>query len=436
MNQKIYFNPITKLISESIDESGKEFFVAVPFITDFAKKILSKDRLEKIKTKKLLTCFNEFNLNSFDLDTLSYLLANGVEIRFNNDIHLKIYLFENNGFISSSNFTKSGFENSVEITSSIEKENLSNCKNFFNKLWEESIRNKITDELIKENYSRYLLLKKRTQYEKPEQVLITSKKISTSNIKMEDLIDYLFKAEQDFSYFTGNAFEANKDRENIKSRIKKGFKVEDFYTPKGSSDREESLYYKMMYGKEKSIAGTGLRESQFRELFENEKFPEIISYIYPPIVGEEDWNLSDNETFREYCNGIFEYRIPQYAETLPIRLASYFYPNNFLPIFKLEHLEKVCRILGLETDAVSKGDKLYVYNSFLLDKMKAIPFDNYVKSSIAYQLYFTVGLHERLINGEEYEIILQSHKENWRRDYLKKGKRILEKINPVANKND
>ena len=262
MKQKIYFNPITKIFSESIYQSEKEFSIAVPFITNFAKSILSKEKLSKIKSKKLLTCFNEFNLNSFDLDTLSYLLTNGVEIRFNNEIHLKIYLFENNGFISSSNLTKSGFENSVEITSTIEKENLSDCKKFFNKLWQESIENKITEELIKENYPKYLLLKKRTQYKKPEQILITSKKLSISNVEIEDLIEYLFKAEQDFSYYSNNAFVANKDRENIKSKIKKGFKVEDFYTPKGNQNREESLYYKMMYGREGFIAGTGLRESQ------------------------------------------------------------------------------------------------------------------------------------------------------------------------------
>ena len=90
INQKIYFNPITKIVSESINESKKEFFIAVPFISSFAKSILNEERLSKIKSKKLLTCFNEFNLNSFDLDTLSFLLANGVEIRFNNEIALGI----------------------------------------------------------------------------------------------------------------------------------------------------------------------------------------------------------------------------------------------------------------------------------------------------------------------------------------------------------
>jgi len=433
MNQKIYFNPITQIISESISKSVKELSIAVPFISNFAKLILTKERLSKIESKKLLTCFNEFNLNSFDLDTLSYLLANGVEIRFNNDIHLKIYLFEKSGFVSSSNLTKSGFENSVEITSTIEKENLFECKEFFNKLWQSSKDQIITEELIEENYPKYLLLKKRTKYKKPKQIKINSKKISISNIEIGDLIDYLFKAEQDFSYLNDNAFEANKDRENIKSRIKRGFDVDDFYIPKGGEKREESLYYKLMYGREGFIAGTGLRESQFREPFENEKFPEIISYIYPPIIGKEEWNLNDDDTFQEYCNGIFEYRIPQYAETLPIRLASYFYPKNFLPIFKLSHLEKVCKILGLETDAKSKGDKLFAFNSFLADKMKSIPFDNYVKSSIAYQLYFTVELYERMSNGEEYETILKSHKENWRKYYIKKGKELLEKINPVPN---
>ncbi|MDF1866675.1 MAG: phospholipase D-like domain-containing protein [Saprospiraceae bacterium] len=434
INQKIYFNPITKIVSESINESKKEFFIAVPFISSFAKSILNEERLSKIKSKKLLTCFNEFNLNSFDLDTLSFLLANGVEIRFNNEIHLKLYLFENNGFISSSNLTKSGFENSIEITSTIEKENLSDCKDFFDKLWQDSVDNQITEKIIKENYPKYLLLKKRTQYKKPKQISITSKKLSISNIEIEDLIDYLFKADQDYSYYIDNAFEANKDREEIKSRIKKGFKIEDFHAPIGSSKREESLFYKLLYGREGFIAGTGLREKQFQEPFENEKFPEIISYIYPPIIGGKDWNLDDDNTFEEYCNGIFEYRIPQYAETLPIRLASYFYPDSFFPIFKLNDLEKICKILGLETDAKSKGDRLYVYNSFLSGKMKSIPFDNYIKASIAYLLYFTVELYERISNGEEYETILSSYTQNWRKDNIKKGKSILEKIIPDLTK--
>ena len=433
MNQKIYTNPITDIISNAIIETSNELSIAVPFISSFAKSLLSEKNLSNIKSKRLLTCFDEFNLNSFDLDTMTFLISNGVEIRYHNEIHLKLYLFDSNGYLSSSNLTKSGFENSVEITSSIEQGNLMECKKIFEMIWNESKNRRVTQSLIEENYQKYLLLKKRSQYKNPNDLVVNSRKVNISNLELSDLIEHIFKAENDFSYFIKKSFEANKDRKSIKEKVKKGFVLEDFYAPKGHPNRENSLYHRMLYGPEGFIAGTGLREGQVQEAFENEKFQEIISYIYPPIIGKEEWNLVDDDIMREYCNGIFEYRIPQYVETLPIRLVSYFYPDIFLPIFKLSHLEKVCQILGLETNAKSKGDKLYAFNSFLSKAMDSIPYDNYVKSSIAYRVYFTIEVYEKMFNGEEFESILKSHKENWRKDYLKKGKETIEKINPAFN---
>jgi hypothetical protein len=433
MKQEIYYNPINNLISKSVENTKDELLIAVPFLSNYAKSILTENFLSSIKSKKLLTCFNEFNINSFDLDTMKFFLDAGMEIRFNNNIHLKLYLFDKEGFTSSSNLTKSGFENSVELTSSINEDNLKKCKAFFKQIWDDSKDRNVTQETIKENYSKYRLLKRRTQYQKPKEISIKTTQLKISNFEVEDLIDHLFEATQDFSYFVNNALAANKDREVIRNRINKGFNPIDFYSPKGHEKREQSLYYRLMYGKEGFNAGTGLRENQFRDVFQHEQFHEIMAYIYPPIIGKENWNLEDKDVFREYCRGIFEYRIPQYAETMPIRLASYFYPQNFLPIFKLSHLEKVCRILGMETEAKSKGDQLFAYNWYLTEKMKSIPFDNYVKSSIAYQLFFTVELYERLESGEDYETILKSQNENWRRDYIKKGKELIEKINTLPN---
>lgn len=429
MAQEIFWNPITKVITKSIQNTTERLFIAVPFLSNFAIPLLSNERVSGIKAKKLLTCFDETNLNSFDLDTMRYLISSGFEIRYHNDIHLKLYLFDSEGYLSSSNLTKSGFENSVELTSSIDPTNLEICKSFFEKIWKESLDRQVTEELIKENYPKYLLLKKRTEYKKPPKLDLKTSQLSLPNTKIEDLIDYILEGNLDYSYFEDRAIEANKDRIDIKRRVKKGFSVIDFYAPEGHPKREQSFFYKFMYGKEGFLAGTGLRERQVKQVFQNPKFQEIICYIYPPIIKQQEWNLDNEDNYREFCNGIFEYKVPQYVEALPIRLVSYFYPNKFLPIFKLDHLEKICSILGLSNYTLkSKGDRLFGYNSFLLEKMAHIPKDNYVKSHIAYQLYYTVELYNILQTGKSLEQYLSQFKEVWIKDIIKKGYKIIQEI--------
>ena len=144
MKQEIYYNPINNLISKSVENTKDELLIAVPFLSNYAKSILTENFLSSIKSKKLLTCFNEFNINSFDLDTMKFFLDAGMEIRFNNNIHLKLYLFDKEGFTSSSNLTKSGFENSVELTSSINEDNLKKCKAFFKQIWDDSKDRNVT----------------------------------------------------------------------------------------------------------------------------------------------------------------------------------------------------------------------------------------------------------------------------------------------------
>ena len=346
-------------------------------------------------------------------------------MRYDNDIHLKLYLFDKKGFVSSSNLTQSGFENSVELTSTLDERGVEKCKDFFNKIYDDASGRQITLALIQDNYPQYLLLKKRAKYKKPNPIIQGIVKVEIENLHIDGLVEFLFKADQDFSYEIETAYEANKDREYIMTRLKSGFRTKDFYVRPGDEGREETLYYKFMYGKEGFLAGTGLREKQVQQPFEHERFKEIMSFIYPPIIGMKDWDLEVDKVFREYCNGIFVQGIPQYAEALPIRLASYFYPSEFLPIFKLSHLERMCNILGLRSEPKTKGDKLYTYNRFLLGKMKSIPYDNYVKSKIVYQLFFTVELHRRLATGEFYEDILNSYRESWRKDYIKKGMELL-----------
>ena len=185
MTNHILLNPITNHVLDSLSKCKEELLIAVPFISRFAKSILTQDDLVKIKSKKLITCFDEHNLNSFELETLKYLIENNVEIIFNNNIHLKLYLFDNEGIITSSNLTKSGFEDSIELTSTIESVNIEKSRTLFNQLWKQSENNIITLELIEKNYPKYLLLKKRTSYIKKKKLSLKTTEIKLSNFDLK-----------------------------------------------------------------------------------------------------------------------------------------------------------------------------------------------------------------------------------------------------------
>jgi len=412
MNQKIYLDSITGLIGDSLDNSENELLIAVPFITGFAKSVLTEKRLAKFKSKRILTCFNEFNINSFDLDTLKYFLDNGVEIRFNNKIHLKLYLFDNQGFISSSNLTRSGFESSIEITNSIDDNAIKKCKDFFEELWGDSSNRIVTEKLIEENYPKYRLLKRKSNGKTKRKSAI---QYNESNIPdfNQKLIDYLLNNYFEDIHKREKILEANKVRENFKKKLRKGFNIDDFCR-KEKNDKT-ALSYILIYG-EKPLTASGLHIGNVEEVFHNEKFLEVIEYVYPPIIGEPDWNLSDSEQFQEYCNGIFNFGIKYYIEALPIRLASYFYPNHILPIFKLDHLKVFCDCFGVDFAATSRGNKLFACNNFLLKKMKYINYDNYYKSRILYLLRHALGLNNK------------NTQKKWDKIYTEQTKEILDKL--------
>jgi hypothetical protein len=183
-----------------------------------------------------------------------------------------------------------------------------------------------------------------------------------------------------------------------------------------------------VYGIESKLAGTGLREAQFSEAFSHSDFRQVLSYLYPELIQVPSWSLDDETSWRGFCNGLFDFDIPQYKEALPIRLASYFYPDKFLPIFKLADLEKVCNALGIDTDAESRGERLFAYSSFLEKKLKDIPVHNYIKSEMSYHLLHAIELYEQLKSGMDYCEVRDSYKQQWRKDYIEKGRRTLENI--------
>ncbi len=81
MNEQIINNPITNIIKKSIIETKNVLKFAVPFLSSFACSIIEKDIIVNISEKKLLTRFDETNINSFDIPTLEYMLDNGFKIR-------------------------------------------------------------------------------------------------------------------------------------------------------------------------------------------------------------------------------------------------------------------------------------------------------------------------------------------------------------------
>ena len=431
MNEKILKNPITNSIKESINTSKKRLNFAVPFLSSFALSIINLQNTQKIIDKRFVTRFDETSLSSFDIPTIKYLLDCGFEIHFDNNIHLKLYISDNETFITSSNFTRGGFEENVELTVKIDSANTNSCIEIFNEIWHNSINNKITYDLLEYNMDKYEILKKREKFFVKNRNKIIINQINTGKFDLLNVIDEIFSQKCDYSKISNLAYEANKLREITKDKLKAGFNKEIFYVKEGHPSRRKNLFYDFVYGYEVDLAGTGLRELQYKSAFEHKNFIKAISYIFPEMSGMKPWNFEDKDVLLEFCNGIFDFSIPQYTEALPIRLVSYFYPDYFIPIFKLEHLHKVCDALGLETNATTKGDRLYAYNCFIADRMKALPFNNYIKSNISYHILYTFELFNRLSKGENYETIKDGYKEIWKKGMIEDGKKILTKLSVI-----
>jgi hypothetical protein len=429
--ERIILNPISALITEQIKAAKNKLLIAVPFISSYARKIIPRDNISNIKHKRLITKFDEENIHSFDIPTLQYLLENGFNICFNNKIHLKQYIIDDNAFITSSNLTRGGLEDNIELTVQVDQYNLLKSNKVFDELWELSKSNKITGQLLEDNYEKYKVLKKRQKNTENKKIRVNENTLNGS-LNIEELIDEIFNTNEDHTSQMQLIYEANKKRNIIKSKlIKNKFETSLFYAREGHPKRRDNLFYEFVYGTESKLAGTGLREAQFKGAFEHPDFQSVIAYIYPDILGLQSWNLEDEKSFLNFCNGLFDFEIPQYSESIPIRLASFFYPEKILPIFKLDHLEKICSALGLDTDAKSKGERLFAYNVYLENKFKNVPINNYIKSNMAYHLFYSVELYKRLENGEKINDIKNSFTQQWKKFFIEKSRNTLKNIKAI-----
>lgn len=436
MNELILKNPITNAIKDSVNKSKSRLNFAVPFISSFAMSLFNSEKTNQITEKKILTRFNDSFISSFDLPTLKFLLDLGFEIRFHDvgdgDIHLKMYITDDEAYVTSSNLTRGGFEKNVELTVKIDTENIVICKDFFDEIWRNCEENQITYELINANIDKYELAKRRDIYAKKLEKPIKVTQIPVLGFDSQQIITAIFNQNKDYSKMLRLLFEANKLREETKEKLRKGFSTKLFYIQDVSHPmRKHTLFYDLVYGNEEKLADTGLREAHFKTVFQHQEFEKVIHYIFPEMIGASPWNFQDKNILREFCNGIFDFDIPAYKEAFPIRLASYFYPDLLLPIFKLDHLKKICDAFGFETDAETNGDRLFIYNSFLAEKMKILPFENIIKADIAYQVRYAVELLKRLSNNESYETILGSYNKVWIKGFIKEGKKILIELNKI-----
>lgn len=362
---------------------------------------------------------------------LKELLDLGFSIKYNNTIHLKLYITDNDTYITSSNLTKGGFEDNVELTVIIDPINSDRCLNIFESVWKNTSNQDVTYEQIEKSWEKYKLLRKRDEYSKSVPKNIETREVNIGEIEIDKLISSIFNQNLDYSWRLNYIFESNKLRKKTLTRIFSGFETKTFYVPVGHERRKDCLFYELSYGPEVKIAGTGLREEHFRTVFEHPDFKNVISFILPESIGMRPWNLSNRDELKEFCNGIFDFSIKCYTEALPIRLASYFYPDIFLPIFKLEDLKKVCEAFGLETNAETKGDILFVYTIFLMDKMSELPYSNSVKSDISYQILYTIELYRRLKNGDLFDEILSDYKRQWKKGFIENGMKLLTQLGVI-----
>ncbi len=424
--EQIIRNPITKHIKAALTTANDYIQIAVPFVSDFANTILSASSTSHVKKVELLIRFDERSISSFDLPTMELLIKKGYELRYLNKIHLKLYIIGNDIFISSSNLTQGGFEDNHELTVRIDTKNHDQCRQIFNDLWKQSSSNKITDKLIKQNWTKYEILKiKDNAQRKSDEDTRPKSKPLKNGLDLDELLNKIINEKTDYSHRHEAVKYAVKLRETKKTQLANGFDVNLFYAPQKHKSRNETLFYDFVYGYEKQLSGTGLRELQFRQAFLHPKFIEVMEFMYPPMIKMPAWNFNEPAILKGFCQKIFEFKIPSYSETLPIRLASYLYPEFFMPIFKLDPLQKLCEAWGLQDKPESKGDRLFAYTQFLFDKLKIVAEQNYIKSDIAYRMIYTFELHNRLQRGELFDDIRKSYSKVWQRNLINHGMILL-----------
>lgn len=428
MNNTIIENPITKSVKQSLAIGKEELRIAVPFINGFATSVLTPSNTRLFKRKRLLTRLDDRSITTFDLKTLRYLLDLGFEIRYDNCIHLKLYIIDDEAFLSSANLTKGGFEDNIELTVWIDANEAIQCQDIFDRLWDQSQENVVSYQTIDANWDKYLVLRARDPENGARTVTKTPKSSPLNNIDLEALLEEILRVHDKFSHLLIWETKANKQRNQVKQLLLNGFDSQIFYAPLGNPGRHESLFHNFVYGSESKLAGTGLREHQMQTAFGHPKFEQLIHFIYPEMRGLKPWDFETEGELESMLSGFGDFRIPEFKVALPIRLVTFFYPNSLLPIFNLQHLEEISEAFGHVPIAGNISAKIYGYNSFLIEAMKTLPHTNTIKSRVAYQLLYAIRLLSEIRKGQTLQSCKDSTRKQCIKGYYDTSHKILSKL--------
>lgn len=429
---KTLVNPIESEIQKALCDAT-HISIAVPFLSFSTVRNLITSNVCNILDKRIIVKLDELHSISYDLAAIKHLLEQGFKVRFDNTIHLKLYILGDRIFISSGNLTDGGLKNNFELTvETTEAE--SHVHSVFEDLWLRNVSNEVTLDYIKQNWEKHLFLKKK--YPRSKSITPIIKEVILSSDE-ETLIDAVLFEEKNRDWHHHMIGLVNKRRSKFfKQLIDTGFKQEYFYAIEGNSNRKNCLFYQFVYGNEEKLAGTGLRETQFKDVFTSPQFEHIIFYIYPKFKKVNySWDLTDKTEFLNFCKGLFEFNVKSFKEAMPIRLANYFYPEHFLPIFKISHLKEMCAILGYECTSKDRAIQLFEYTQFLNDRLKNVPFNNFIKSNILYKLLYTMKVKREIErnNQEPIEGFIVKQRKQWIRNTMFEGLELIRSLQKINN---
>jgi hypothetical protein len=219
--------------------------------------------------------------------------------------------------------------------------------------------------------------------------------------------------------------QCSKTRTKTKDQIIMNYNINQFVPEAGVPPQNQTLIHILLYGAESNLLGTGLRYNQLVYVFKHDLFEYIIKNMIPEIERKTQWNLKDENEFKKFCSQLFSYNVKYYKETIPIRLASYFYPESIFPIFKIEVLCQISAIFGFESNNNTRADLLFDYNKFLLNKTKELNVNNSIKTYYLYQVKTTVEILEKIRANVSRNEIEQGYRQNWARTMFDNGITIL-----------
>jgi len=220
--------------------------------------------------------------------------------------------------------------------------------------------------------------------------------------------------------------QCSETRNETKDQIIRNYNINQFVPEAGVPPQNQTLIHILLYGAESKLLGTGLRYNQLAGVFIHDSFPRIIKNMIPEIENNPGWEL--NIDFINFCTQLFDYNVKYYKETIPIRLASYFYPEFIFPIFKIEILREISAIFGFESDNDRRADLLFDYNKFLLNKTKELDVNNSIKTYYLYQIKTTIELLEKIRANVPRNEIERGYRQRWARTMLNNGETILKDL--------